>query len=216
MGAYIAPLRVRAFTRYYDAVIRASTREQAWRGEVARCLARETPRGRVLDLGCGTGSLLHALRSTGLHRSVELVGCDLDVDALGIATGKLAGDAVALVRADARRLPFGNAEFDTAVSCLFFHHLDGEAKCGVLAELHRVLRPGGRLIVSGWGKPLGPGTWAGFQLVRLLDGFAVTRESARGTLPPMIADACFSDVSEVAATLTPLGVVRTWSAMRRA
>ncbi len=64
-----------------------------------------------------------------------------------------------------------------------------------LAELARVLQPGGRLIVVDWGKPTGPMTRIGFRLLRALDGFQNTAEHAAGRVPTLIADAGFNPVS---------------------
>ena len=214
MTAHIPPLRFRALTRHYDAVLAATTRERTWRAAVLRCVAVSMPAGHVLDLGCGTGSLLREMdRVPAL--AAWAIGIDRDERALDIASAKLAHPAATrLVRADARRLPFADASFELAVSCLFFHHLDDPAKRGALTELQRVLRPGARLVVADWGRPSGALTSIGFLAVRLLDGFACTRASARGTLPSMIAAAGFGSPLEKAVVGTPLGVVRVWEASR--
>ncbi len=92
---------------------------------------------RVLDLACGHGRHLAALRGRGLR----LVGVDLDAASLRRAP------RAALVRADFRALPFGPV-FDAAYAwyaSLFL--FDDPANERALAEAGRVLRPGGRLLV---------------------------------------------------------------------
>ena len=50
-------------------------------------------------------------------------------------------------RAYAQQLPYADAEFDRVLSSMMLHHLDEDVKAGAVAEVHRVLRPGGRLHV---------------------------------------------------------------------
>lgn len=96
---------------------------------------------RLLDLGCGWGRHLRLLREAG-H---DVVGVDLSLPLL-----RQVGEA-GLVAADMRFLPLGAGRFDAALNLatslgLF---LDDEPVLEVLAEAHRVLRPGGRLMLEG-------------------------------------------------------------------
>ncbi|MGW6441930.1 class I SAM-dependent methyltransferase [Lentzea sp. NPDC055074] len=103
---------------------------------------------RVLDVGCGTGNLL---RSSGKrHRDVELFGVDPDLKMLARAEGKLrrAGLKATLDRGFAQELEFPDASFDRVFSSLMLHHLDGPSKVEMLAEVRRVLKPGGLLVLS--------------------------------------------------------------------
>jgi len=103
---------------------------------------------RVLDVGCGTGNLL---RTTGKrHRDVELVGVDPDLKMLARAERKLrrAGLKARLDRGFAQELAFPDASFDRVFSSLMLHHLDGESKGEMLAEVRRVLKPGGLLVLA--------------------------------------------------------------------
>lgn len=103
---------------------------------------------RVLDVGCGTGNLL---RSTGKrHRDVELAGVDPDLKMLARAERKLrrAGLKAKLDRGFAQELAFPVASFDVVFSSLMLHHLDGPSKGEMLAEVRRVLRPGGLLVLA--------------------------------------------------------------------
>ncbi len=74
------------------------------------------------------------------------------------------------------------------------HHLDWGAKQRALAEMARVLRPGGRLHVADWGRPATPLLRASFFVLQILDGFAVTRDHAAGRIPELVRGSGFSDV----------------------
>ncbi len=103
---------------------------------------------RVLDVGCCTGNLL---RSTGkLHPEVSLVGLDPDHQSLRRAGRKArrAGMTVQWDRGFAQDLPYPDASFDRVFSSLMLHHLDGPSKVALLAEVRRVLRPDGMLILA--------------------------------------------------------------------
>ncbi|HEX2210152.1 MAG TPA: class I SAM-dependent methyltransferase [Longimicrobium sp.] len=103
--------------------------------------------GQVVDVGCGTGNLLPLLRDCG-GRLEGYVGADLSPGMLLVARGKARDGRTGFVAADAARLPLGDAAFDTAVSASALHYWD-DARAG-LAEIRRVLRPGGRLLLLDW------------------------------------------------------------------
>jgi ubiquinone/menaquinone biosynthesis C-methylase UbiE len=103
---------------------------------------------RVLDVGCGTGNLL---RATGKrHRNVELTGVDPDLKMLARAERKMrrAGLAARLDRGYAQELAFPDDSFDVVFSSLMLHHLDTPSKDEMLAEVRRVLRPDGVLVLA--------------------------------------------------------------------
>jgi SAM-dependent methyltransferase len=94
-------------------------------------------RGRVLDVGCGAGSVAKAVKHE--RPDLEVVGCDVSRSALAVASAEPAG--VEFRAAQAERLPFGDAEFDFVWIFDVLEHV--EAPEAVLAEVARVLRPGG-------------------------------------------------------------------------
>jgi ubiquinone/menaquinone biosynthesis C-methylase UbiE len=103
------------------------------------------PHHRVLDVGCGTGTLAVAIKRR--YASVDVTGIDPDPKALARARRKAerAGVAVRLDCGFADALPYETATFDRVFSSMMFHHLPRDDKPKALAEWRRVLRPGGRL-----------------------------------------------------------------------
>lgn len=128
------------FARWYGVLSRRAERGEL--GERRRALLAQAS-GRVLDLGAGTGESFKHLPSA----VSELVAIDPDPLMLRQARRRL-GEAsvpVRLVRGEGERLPFADATFDTAVVALVLCTVeDPEA---TVAELRRVLRPGGRLLL---------------------------------------------------------------------
>ncbi|MBB3725594.1 ubiquinone/menaquinone biosynthesis C-methylase UbiE [Nonomuraea dietziae] len=106
-------------------------------------LAGDVAGRRILDVGCGAGPLLAALREKG----AIVTGVDPSVKMLDLARQRL-GEGAALHQAGlgGAPLPFPDGAFDDAIVCLVLHYLeDWKAP---LADLRRVLAPGGRLIVA--------------------------------------------------------------------
>ncbi|MFJ2851202.1 MULTISPECIES: class I SAM-dependent methyltransferase [Streptomyces] len=105
-------------------------------------LAGDVAGRRILDAGCGAGALFAALR----ERGAMVNGFDSSAGMLGLARQRL-GDGADLQVADlGSPLPYPDDTFDDVVASLVLHYLEDWGPA--LAELRRVLRPGGRLIAS--------------------------------------------------------------------
>lgn len=105
-------------------------------------LAGDVTGRHILDAGCGAGPLAAALRDRG----ARVTGFDASPAMVALAERRLGTDANVLVADLAEPLPFATGEFDDVVASLVLHYLEDWS--GPLAELRRVLRPGGRLILS--------------------------------------------------------------------
>ena len=105
--------------------------------------------------------------------------------ALRIAAAKC-GASVMLIQSDARSLPFKGESFAAATASLFFHHLEDDDKRRVLAQIQRVVRQRGCVVIADWHRPQSIWRRLAFLSVRLLDGLSVTRAHAQGRFPAML------------------------------
>jgi SAM-dependent methyltransferase len=105
----------------------------------------------LLDAGCGTGLTL--LRIAEQHRTCELHGLDLSARMIDVAREDAAqqGLEIDLRTGSITGLPYGSAAFDVVLTNIMFHHLDLGEKRQAVAEIARVLRPGGRYVSAEFG-----------------------------------------------------------------
>ena len=104
---------------------------------------------RILDIGCGTGIAAFVATST-VGSLGSVVGVDLAEEAVHLATERATAMGLRQIHfeiADSRALRFTAGSFDAVLSC-FGHPLVGRDRC--LAEVRRVLRPGGRAVLGTW------------------------------------------------------------------
>jgi SAM-dependent methyltransferase len=131
-----------SFAEAYTAETEANLINAYYARPAILALAGEVANRRILDAGCGSGPLFAELRDGG----AIVTGIDSSTKMLELARRRL-GDGADLQVADlASPLPFADAEFDDVIASLVLHYLEDWGPA--LAELRRVLKPGGRLIVS--------------------------------------------------------------------
>jgi len=208
---YVPALRFRSLTGLYDPVVRTTTREREFKGRLLR-QATIKPGQRVLDLGCGTGTLV--IEAKVAEPGAELVGLDGDPEVLGRAARK-ADAAGAQVQSDeglSSELPYDHDSFDVVLATLFFHHLTRADKLATAREIARVLRPGGALHVADWGRPADPLMAALFWQVRLLDGLEQTRDNGSGELPAIFEQGGLQYATETDRLRTVLGTLALYRA----
>lgn len=133
----------------YDLAARLLFRDRY--AAIATALAAEVPAGsRLLDVGCGPGEILTTLATLGPE--IETTGLDVDAAMIDRAERKASrlartgsGRRPTFVVADAASMPFADETFDVVVSSYAVHHWP-DRHAG-LAEVMRVLKPGGRAII---------------------------------------------------------------------
>jgi SAM-dependent methyltransferase len=128
--------------------------------------------GQVLDWGAGWGQTSLLLRARGT-RVVAY-----DVEDKGAASGLLRDAEVPYVVSSEPALPFPDGGFDAVLNCGVLEHVEDEARA--LAELHRVLRPGGRLFTYHLPNRHAYTEWLGRQLGRFHHERTYTRREAIG------------------------------------
>ena len=109
-------------------------------------------RGRVLELGAGTGVNLPLYRG-----GARVIALDASADMLARAARRPSQASVALVRADAQHLPFSSDAIDTVSGALVFCSISSPERG--LSEARRVLQPGGRLVLLEHTRGRGVGAW---------------------------------------------------------
>jgi ubiquinone/menaquinone biosynthesis C-methylase UbiE len=195
----------------YDPLVRIAVRERRFKGRLLAEAALR-PGFRVLDLGCGTGTL--ALMAKRDEPGAVVVALDGDPAAVELARKKIAreGARVELHLGFAQQLPYPDRCFDRVLSTLLLHHLTRQGKTAALREVARVLAPAGELHLADFGRPANRLMRAGFSLVRKFEGMENTEDNARGRLPEMIALGGLRNVRETASFSTLFGSLRLYAA----
>ena len=210
---YIPALRYHSLTRFYDPIVRLATREETFKKVLLRQADIQSGQ-RILDLGCGTGTL--ALMVKSAYPNTEVIGLDADEQVLRRAEAKAAaaGLDIRLDHGLASELPYTNDRFDRVLSSLFFHHVTGKVKDEVMLEVRRVLRPGGEFLIADWGKPTSSAMRLAFLGIQLLDGFTNTRDSVEGVLPDLLSLAGFHQVEITRNYTTLFGTLALYRACK--
>lgn len=127
----------------YDLMNRVMTlgQDQKWRRFVVRC-AGVTGTGTTLDLATGTGDIAALMEETNPRTTV--LGADFSINMLKEAQVRFAERNINWQACDANTLPFASGSFDAVTFGYLLRNVDDTLK--VLKEVHRVLKPGGRVV----------------------------------------------------------------------
>jgi ubiquinone/menaquinone biosynthesis C-methylase UbiE len=212
---YLPAARFDFLTPVFDVFVRATTRERTFKEKLLE-QAQLDGGVDVLDLGSGTGTL--AIWAKQRNPQARIRGLDGDPAISEQARRKAARAGVEITFDEglSYELPYEDASFDRVLSSLFFHHLVLRDKERTIAEIARVLRPGGELHVADWGQPRSLPEKIGAFAIRRFDGDEPTRDSLAGRLPELFEAGGLTDARERERVSAPLGVVSLYSARRAA
>lgn len=203
--SFVPALGFAWLTPLYDPLLRLLGEEHAKRRLLEQ--ARIAPAMRVLDFGCGTGTL--AILAKRLYPAAYVVGIDVDPGILEVARRKAATAGLEidfrLGAVEGQDLAAGS--FDRVLTTLVLHHLTTEEKRRALAALARLLRPGGELHIADFGPPQNALMWLASRLVRAIDGAERIEDNLSGRLPDIVAAAGFRDVTGADRMMTPFGTL---------
>ncbi len=180
-----------------------------WRRKAAR-LADVPANGRVLDVATGTADLAIALASA--TPTATVIGVDPSRGMLAVGSAKVQArglaERVSLAEGDALALPYPDATFDAVTIAFGIRNVPDRPRA--LAEMARVLKPGGRLVVLELGEPrrgiLGP--VARFHVHHLVPRIGALLSGAREYRYLQASIAAFPDADTFASTMRAAGLAR--------
>jgi ubiquinone/menaquinone biosynthesis C-methylase UbiE len=199
-------LGFRWLTPLYNPLLRYFLREQSWKSALVN-QAHIAEAQKILDLGCGTGTLVLNIKDQ--FPAVDIYGLDGDAQILEIARQKAEQQhlSVSFDHGLSDALPYPDATFDRVLCSLMLHHLTYEQKLKTAQEVYRSLKAGGEFHIADWGKPQNALMRFTFLSVQLLDGFETTTDNVQGKLPQIFKDAGFIEVEQTEVFVTVLGTL---------
>ena len=168
---------------------------------------------QILDVGCGTGSLALLIKRS--QPDVDVVG--LDPDAKALARGRRKAERAGVpIRFDAGfsdGLPYPSATFDRVFSSFMFHHVAAEEKQGMLREVRRVLKPGGRLEMLDFA---GPDVGSNGLLARVMHSHHLLKDNSEERILTLMAEAGLVNAKQVGRGALLVGHIAYYQASRDA
>jgi ubiquinone/menaquinone biosynthesis C-methylase UbiE len=189
---YIPALNQSWLTPLYDPLLKWGMQEETFKRFLVEHAHLE-PDQKVLDIGCGTGTLTIQIKR--FLPKIELFGLDGDPTVLQIARRKAesVGIDINWDEALAYDLPYPTGSIDRVISCLMIHHLTAPNKLKAFREVFRILKPAGEFHMLDFGKP----TNLGMKLIsNPITRMEEAGDNIRGLLPGMLGAAGLSDINE--------------------
>lgn len=207
---YIPALSYRWLTPLYDPFMKWIMRESAFK----TCLIKESNMSsdhRVLDLGCGTGTLTILIKKS--YHGADVFGLDGDPGVLKIAKYKAQKEGLNIswdygLSFD---LPYPDNYFDRVVASMFIHHLNSKNKIRSFKEVFRVLKPDGEFYIIDFGKPQNI-------LMHLISLIMIhleeTSDNIKGLLPEMLLESGFGNVEIIDKFMAVFGTIWVYKILK--
>ena len=205
---YITALSFKWLTPLYDPLLKWVMREETFKHKLIQ-QANLQPNMKILDLGCGTGTLTLMLKRE--QPEAEVTGLDGDPQVLDIARKKSRDIDIQWDEGLASLLPYPDSVFDRVVTSLVIHHLSTDDKLRAFKEVYRVLKPQGELYVLDFGAPHSPLTRFMTTYMHRLEEVA---DNFDGLIPQFITEAGFRSVREAEHFVTIFGPLSLWRAVK--
>ena len=190
---FIPAARFHLLTPLFDTLCSLVGLGRSYRMKIVKMLNLPKRKLRVMDAGCGSGSLAIDVKKES--QNISLYAIDADPNILAIAENKAKEENLPInfKKAFLQKLPFPDNSFDVVYSSLVFHHLSNDIKKEAMKEIHRVLKKSGRFLLVDFGKPKN-------KLFSVFSWFTVLFEEGydnyKGKIPEMLSNAGFSTVAE--------------------
>ena len=190
---YIPALTWDWLTPVYDFVLRFIMHEQVFKQLLVKQIDPQ-PGDKILDLGCGTGTLTLMIRKQ--QPDADLIGLDGDEQVLKIARQKSQQAGFTNIQWEkgfATNLPYQDNTFELVASCLVIHHLILPDKRKAFEEVFRILKPGGSFNIADFGIAHN----GSMRLIsKIMSRFEHTAENFKGQIPLLLEEAGFKNVKE--------------------
>ncbi len=210
---YIPALRFAILTRFYDPLVRFSTREFPFkRALLAQADLHNSQ--TILDLACGTGTLAVAVKKRFPDANVFAFDADKEILHLAQRKSVKASVKIHFEKGFSDNLPFADNTFDRVFSTLAFHHLTHQRKIKTIREIRRVLKPNGEFHLADYGLARNKSQYILGRLIRVIDGAETTEDNIAGRLKILMEVNGFANVERTAYFKTILGTIRLFKALK--
>lgn len=210
---FIPALRFHWANRFYDPLVRLTTREYSFKRALLAQANLENNQ-TILDLACGTGTLSIGIKKR--FSDIKIIAVDADEEILERAERKATerGVFIDFRRSFSDDLPFEDKKFDSVFSTLSFHHLTLEQKIKTIREILRVLKNGGEFHLADYGFPINKSQKVLSNIIRLIDGNKTTSDNLKGHLTTLLETNGFAKVIKTGHFNTVLGTIRLFRAYK--
>jgi ubiquinone/menaquinone biosynthesis C-methylase UbiE len=207
---YIPAMGFFSLTSLYDPLVRLMMREAEFKRRLIQ-QAGLAPNQRVLDVGCGTGTLAVMIKQA--YPQIDVVGLDGDEKILAVAQNKISKNGLKITfdKAMSFDMPYNDGEFDRVLSSIMIHHLSSENKALTLKEALRILKPGGQVHIADFAASQGQ---TGHLTSHIVGLFTPKGHQPKDLLTEIMTKAGFTDAKDHGRFFTLFGTIGFFSGVK--